>query len=79
MADSRPPPLLASTDPFADRPRQTQFVEQERPYGSHSPSPRPYESTTTLAQDFGSAGVYDDDDYVEKQPLNQAPGFYPPT
>ncbi|KAF8627199.1 hypothetical protein AX15_004516 [Amanita polypyramis BW_CC] len=64
------------TDPFADRPRQTHFVEPERPYDSRTPSPslRPYDSTVTIAQDFPAQ-----DDEYEKLPLNQAGGFYPPT
>ncbi|KXN83665.1 Chitin synthase 1 [Leucoagaricus sp. SymC.cos] len=71
-------------DPFADRPRQTTFAEPERPYhGSPSPGLRPFESTSTLPQEFGGQdGTYDDDDYVEKQPLNAGGsftgGFYPP-
>ncbi|KIL70098.1 glycosyltransferase family 2 protein [Amanita muscaria Koide BX008] len=77
MADGRPP-TDGYTDPFSDRPRHAHFVEPERPYASHSPSPRPYESTTTLAQDFGGQAAYEDDDFVEKQPLNQGGGFYPP-
>ena len=59
-------------DPFADRtlPRQARFNE-----------PRPYESTTSLVQD-GLHDPYEDEEYVEKQPLNvgqgYSPGFYPP-
>ena len=76
MADSRS--LSDSdphSDPFADRPRQTHFVEPERSYNSPSPSLRPYDSTVTIAQDFSAQ----DDDEYEKLPLNQAGGFYPPT
>ncbi|KAF8076343.1 glycosyltransferase family 2 protein [Lyophyllum atratum] len=82
MADQRPQLPSANNsyrsdygDPFADRPRQTQFQEPEAPY--HQPSP--YSSTTNL-----SAGreTYDDDEYIEKQPLttgqNFTGGFYPP-
>ncbi|KAF9055112.1 putative chitin synthase [Hymenopellis radicata] len=70
-------------DPFADRPRQTQFVEQERPFhGSPNLMPRPFESTSSLpSQEFGGPGNYDDDE-IEKQPLNAgafAGGFYPPS
>lgn len=70
-------------DPFADRPRQTHFTEPERPYhNSPSPGPRAFESTTTLPQEFGAGDNYDDDDYIEKQPLNAGGtftgGFYPP-
>ncbi|PBK69723.1 glycosyltransferase family 2 protein [Armillaria solidipes] len=68
-------------DPFADRPRQTQFSEPERPYHAGS-TPRPYESTTSLP-DFGVRGGADgyDDETLEKEPLNAGNftgGFYPP-
>ena len=81
-ADSSPRPDIYG-DPFADRPRQTTFAEPERPFhGSASPQPRPFESTSTLPQDLGGQDNYDDDDYVEKQPLNAGGsftgGFYPP-
>ncbi|PFH46163.1 glycosyltransferase family 2 protein [Amanita thiersii Skay4041] len=95
MSDNRPPlPSVASHDsdaygdPFADRPRQTHFVEPQRPYGSPrgSPStpPQPYESTASIPQDFnGHDSFVDDDDYVEKLPLNAGQtfsgGFYPPS
>lgn len=87
MADQRPrlpsagssPSPDVYSDPFADRPRQTTFAEPERPFhGPPSPQPRPFESTSTLPQELG----YDDDDYIEKQPLNAGGsftgGFYPP-
>ncbi|KAF8897499.1 putativechitin synthase [Infundibulicybe gibba] len=89
MADNRPPlPSVSSQnrtqqygDPFADRPRQTQFDEPERPYHSTASLPQAYDSTTTLPQ-FGGDEHYDDDDYIEKQPLtsgqNFTGGFYPP-
>jgi len=60
-------------DPFSDRqPRQAHFNE------SALSLPRPYESIQdTLRDPFD-----DDDEYVEKQPLNVgqgfAGGFYPP-
>ncbi|EKM80319.1 hypothetical protein AGABI1DRAFT_113517 [Agaricus bisporus var. burnettii JB137-S8] len=85
MGDFKPSPNSSQTridnygDPFADRPRQTQFVEPERPYGS-SASARPFESSASLPQDLG--GGFDDEEYVEKLPLNTggnfAGGFYPP-
>lgn len=91
MGDYRPqfPPASSQSrgeqygDPFADRPRQTQFAEPERPYhGPPSPGPRPFDSTSTLPQDFNGQEGYDDEDYVEKQPLNAGGsftgGFYPP-
>ena len=91
MADQRPQlPSAGSSpspdvygDPFADRPRQTTFAEPERPFhGPPSPQPRPFESTSTLPQELGGHDNYDDDDYVEKQPLNAGGsftgGFYPP-
>ncbi|KAF7433398.1 Chitin synthase, class 2 [Pleurotus ostreatus] len=88
MADQRPPlPSVSSYnsrgeglgDPFADRPRQTQFSEPPHPYHG---APQGYESSVTLPQEFGAQGNYDDDEYLEKQPLNANPsfagGFYPP-
>ncbi|TFK43571.1 glycosyltransferase family 2 protein [Crucibulum laeve] len=87
MADQRPPlPSTASYeepygDPFADRPRQTQFNEPQRSY-NNSPMPRPYESSASLPQSFGPQEHYDDDEYIEKQPLTSGQpfsgGFYPP-
>ncbi|THH15206.1 hypothetical protein EW146_g5227 [Bondarzewia mesenterica] len=62
-------------DPFADRPRQLHFQE---------PEPQPYESTVSLARDFGGRDAnYSDEDIIEKQPLTSgetgfAGGFYPP-
>ncbi|KAH9077145.1 chitin synthase [Lactarius deliciosus] len=49
-------------------------------YVFKSPNPRPFDSTTSLPQDFGQARQYEDDE-LEKQPLtggNTAGGFYPP-
>ncbi|KAJ6539311.1 glycosyltransferase family 2 protein [Mycena capillaripes] len=75
----RPPLPSANSsygDPFADRPRQTQFADQPAPYHA----PRPYESTTSLTQEF-HPDQYEDDEFVEKQPLAAgqfAGGFYPP-
>ena len=60
-----------SPNPFADG-HHLRFQE---------PQPRPFESTTTLPQDFGGQGGQYDDDELEKQPLtggNVAGGFYPP-
>lgn len=81
MADNRPPlPSSNITDPFADRLRQTQFSEPERPYHTA----RAYESTTTLNHQYNHGqDNYDDDEYIEKQPLNVGQsgfsgGFYPP-
>jgi chitin synthase len=74
------PPLPSSNpsygDPFADRPRQTQFADQPAPYHT----PRPYESTASLPQEFHQ-DQYEDDEFVEKQPLAAGQfsgGFYPP-
>lgn len=66
-------------DPFADRPRQTQFAEQTRPSQLSSPMPQPFESATSLPHEFGGARTgYDD----EEVPLNTGQtftgGFYPP-
>ena len=79
MASNRP----AYGDPFADRPRQTHFVEPTRPqpgpYGSEATLPR-FESSTSIPQ--GSSHYDEDDEYAEKQPLtkgeNFTGGFYPP-
>ncbi|KAK2466180.1 hypothetical protein APHAL10511_001822 [Amanita phalloides] len=85
MADPRPPTAPSHdtfNDPFADRPRQTHFVEPDIQRSYHttpSPSLRPYDSVASIPQEFGTQGSFDDDDYIEKQPLNQAGGFYPPT
>jgi chitin synthase len=60
-----------SPDPFTDG-HHLRFQE---------PQPRPFESTTSLAQDFGGQGGQYDDDELEKEPLtggNVAGGFYPP-
>ncbi|KAF9263445.1 class III chitin synthase [Marasmius fiardii PR-910] len=68
-------------DPFADRPRQTQFSEPAHPYPSQASLPRAYESTASLPREFGAREQYDDEEYVEKQPLTGggfAGGFYPP-
>jgi hypothetical protein len=88
MADNRPPYPPAAPkgegygDPFRDRPRQTQFSEPEGRFNSTTSLARPYESTATLHQDFGTHSNYEDDEYVEKQPLtsgqNFSGGFYPP-
>ncbi|KZT29322.1 glycosyltransferase family 2 protein [Neolentinus lepideus HHB14362 ss-1] len=82
MADDRPPlrPMPSATslgsdlhygDPFADRPRHVQLQD---------PSPRPFESTTSLPHEFGGRDEYDDEE--EKQPLTAGQaftgGFYPP-
>jgi hypothetical protein len=59
-------------DPFLDRPRVLQFQD---------PQPRPFESTTSLPQEFGIHNRPYDDDEIEKLPLtggNVPGGFYPP-
>ena len=75
MADNRTPSPANYGDPFADRPR-AHF--QDPPSGN--PTLRPYQSTTTLSG--GAQDTYEDDDFVEKQPLNVGQnfsgGFYPP-
>lgn len=90
MANRPPLPSVSShntddtyADPFADRPRQTHFTEPQHPYPSQSSMPRPFESTATLPQEFGARDQpYDEDEYIEKQPLTSgqafAGGFYPP-
>lgn len=74
-------------DPFADRPRQTQFSEPARPYDVNpsmstlgSTMPRPFESSSQVnVNEFGTP--YDEE--IEKQPLTDqhsfAGGFYPPS
>jgi chitin synthase len=90
MTDNRgpysQPPAAQGTesygDPFAGRPRQTHFTEPDASFRSNASLPRPYESTSTLQQDFGNQNNYDDDEFIEKQPLtsgqNFSGGFYPP-
>ncbi|KAI9452078.1 chitin synthase [Russula earlei] len=61
-----------NSNPFADRPRLLQFEE---------PTPRAFDSTVSLPQDFGGQGRPYDEEEVEKQPLtggNVPGGFYPP-
>ncbi|KAJ7744479.1 glycosyltransferase family 2 protein [Mycena maculata] len=75
----RPPLPSANSsnhgDPFADGARHLQFADQPAPYHS------PYASTTSLPQDFHQ-DQYEDDEFVEKQPLAAGEsftgGFYPP-
>jgi chitin synthase len=66
-------------DPFADHTRQEQYNDPD-PLSIPS-MPKPYESSTTLAHDVGHE-YEEDDDFVEKQPLNVGQsfsgGFYPP-
>ncbi|KAJ3841463.1 class III chitin synthase [Lentinula raphanica] len=68
-------------DPFADRPRQAQFVEPERPYRNNDA--QAFESTTSIPQEFGGRDYNEEEDYMEKQPLTAGQpypgGFYPPT
>jgi len=78
MADNRPP----LQNPFADRQRQTKFNDVPKMDGSdRRPFMQPYESQISLPHD-GHHEEYDDDEYVEKQPLNVGQnfsgGFYPP-
>jgi chitin synthase len=77
MADTHTPPPTNYGDPFADRPPQLHFEEPLlRPFHS-TDTLRPIPSSTSLSLDN-----YEDDEYVEKQPLNAgesfAGGFYPP-
>jgi chitin synthase len=85
-----PPPTDSSTgalygDPFADRPRRTQFQEPGRQYDSTTSLQRPFQSTASLTGEMNSqTSVYSDEDYVEKLPLTSGQnvghvgGFYPP-
>lgn len=74
---------LYGGDPFANRPRQTQFQEPTYPSRGQG-QPRPYESNASLPQEFGQqpSEYHADDDYVEKLPLTAGQdfsgGFYPP-
>jgi chitin synthase len=79
MADNKPtenPKSELYNDPFSDRPHEIRFHEPAIP-------PHPYESTTSLsfAQD-SLHDPYDEDEYIEKQPLNAGHNFtgdfYPP-
>ncbi|KAJ7068219.1 glycosyltransferase family 2 protein [Mycena amicta] len=77
----RPPlPSSSSTysDPFRDNRPHPHFQEQP-PY----PTPRFNESSASLHHEYGHPDQYDDDEYVEKQPLAAGGdgftgGFYPP-
>lgn len=71
------------SDPFADSAhssRQTRFTLQDNSFQARN-LPSPYDSASTLPLNT-SANEYDDDEYVEKQPLtdgqNFTGGFYPP-
>ncbi|KAF4620081.1 hypothetical protein D9613_005225 [Agrocybe pediades] len=88
MADNRPPiPSLSSrtsdyADPFSDRaPPHPHFNEPGPLSDRHTPMPRPFDSTASLTHD-NAHDMYDDDEYIEKQPLNTGQtftgGFYPP-
>lgn len=90
MADNRSPmPSLSSrdgayADPFSDRPpRQTHFDDPE-PLSDRlaTPMPRPFDSTTSLTHEPAHDMYDEDDEYIEKQPLNVGQsftgGFYPP-
>ncbi|KAJ7638777.1 glycosyltransferase family 2 protein [Roridomyces roridus] len=83
MANRPPLPSAASAassnygDPFADGTRHPTFAEQPASYHS------PYQSSVSLPQDFNhDPNQYEDDEYVEKQPLAAGEsftgGFYPP-
>ena len=89
MANRQPPSSVSSHttgsttaygDPFADRPRQAQFVEPERPYRNNDA--QAFESTTSIPQEFGGRDYNEEEDYMEKQPLTAGQpypgGFYPP-
>ncbi|KAJ3510618.1 hypothetical protein NLJ89_g4567 [Agrocybe chaxingu] len=68
-------------DPFADRTRQTHFDEAEPLSQPVLSMPRPYDSHMDLGAGAGH-DAYEDEDYIEKQPLNVGQnftgGFYPP-
>lgn len=76
MADNKPTEIPKTyEDPFSDHPRHPRFLDPT--------SPSPYESTTNLS--FAEDSLhdpYEEDEYIEKQPLNKAQsfagGFYPP-
>lgn len=76
MAENKPTENFKTyDDPFSDQPAHLRFVEPTLP--------RPYESTASLS--FAEDSLhdpYDEDEYIEKQPLNSGQqftgGFYPP-
>ena len=74
MADNNPTENLKTyNDPFSDHSSHPRFLDP----------PHPYESTTDLSVAEDSLhDPYEEDEYVEKQPLNTARnfsgGFYPP-
>ena len=71
-----------SSDPFSDRPRQIHFNDPDNlsTQDFRDTMPRPFDSQTHLPSAGGHD--YDDDEYLEKQPLNVGQsftgGFYPP-
>jgi hypothetical protein len=75
MADNNPTEIpKIYEDPFSDLPHP-RFLDPT--------SPRPYESTASLSFVEDSLhDPYDEDEYIEKQPLNSAKSFtgsfYPP-
>jgi chitin synthase len=79
MADNKPTEnSMTYEDPFSDYPRHPRFKIEPT-----SPRPSPYESTASLSLAEDSLhDPYDEDEYIEKQPLNAAQGFaggfYPP-
>ena len=81
MAESHTPPPTNYGDPFADRPQHIHFEEPPRSYHSSSTDTlRPFQSSTNLS--VAETDNYDDEEYIEKQPLNPGQsftgGFYPP-
>lgn len=79
MAESRTPPPTNYGDPFADDPQHLHSEEPPRPFRGAG-TLRPYPSSTSLS--LTETDTFDDDEYVEKQPLNTnqnfTGGFYPP-
>ena len=78
MAENHTPPPTNYGDPFSDRPH-LHFEEPPRPYHS-TDTLRPFSNSSNLS--VAETDNYDDDEYIEKQPLNPGQsftgGFYPP-
>ncbi|KAF7332167.1 Chitin synthase [Mycena kentingensis (nom. inval.)] len=79
------PPLPSSSSYAVDPFENPQHSSAPRPHFQEPayPAPRPYDSSASLPHDYGHHDQYDDEDYIEKQPLagggeGFAGGFYPP-
>ena len=79
MADNK---LSRPAENLQNEPFDDPFSDRQQPHQSALSLPRPYDSTTSLTQSLHDPYNDDDDEYVEKQPLNVGQsftgGFYPP-